>query len=167
MAAASPGGVGRGVVSSEAWRPITDDLGKITLYAAAGFLLAGAACAGRAADDCPAAAAGMTSGMTKRVLPGRGVLWELWGVLSVLVVPWGRGGGILVMRRSWVRFPQAAPTFPQAKSHIYASDLGQQGTLWHEFVMPETACHGDTPDSLGVHTVTTRRFEIGIRRRRR
>ena len=27
----------------------------------------------------------MTSGMTNRVLPGRYVLWELWGVPSVLV----------------------------------------------------------------------------------
>jgi hypothetical protein len=35
--------------------------------------------------------------------------WEPRGVLSVLVERWVRGGGVLVMRRSWVRFPQAAP----------------------------------------------------------
>jgi hypothetical protein len=38
----------------------------------------------------PGTVAGMTSGMTKGVLAGRPVLWEPWGVLSVLVVPWGR-----------------------------------------------------------------------------
>jgi hypothetical protein len=35
-----------------------------------------------------AAGSGMTSGMRNRVLPARGVLWEPWGVPSVLVERW-------------------------------------------------------------------------------
>jgi hypothetical protein len=50
---------------------------------------------------------------TKPVRPGRPVLWELWGVLSVLVGRHAHFRGALVMRRSWVRFPQAAPTKAQ------------------------------------------------------
>jgi hypothetical protein len=46
--------------------------------------------------------AGMSSGMTNHVLPGRSVLWELWDVLSVLVERWEQWRGVLVMRRSWV-----------------------------------------------------------------
>src|SRR5437870_877136 len=49
--------------------------------------------------------AGMTSGMTNGILPGRWVLSELWGVLSVLVERWDRRGGVLVMRKSRVRIP--------------------------------------------------------------
>jgi hypothetical protein len=89
------------------------------------------------------------------------VLCQPWGVPSVLVERWVRRGGVLVMRRSWVRFPQAAPAFP----HVSADFLGDSEVfpdkLWHEFVMPETACRGDTPDSLGVQAVAASRFEVG------
>jgi hypothetical protein len=68
--------------------------------------------AGKASDP-PAVAAWDRPWDTKPVLPGRRVLWELWAVLSVLVERDEQFRGALVMRRSWVRFPQAAPTFPQ------------------------------------------------------
>jgi hypothetical protein len=46
---------------------------------------------------------------TKPVLPGPCVLWEPWGVPSVLVERHEHFDGALVMRKSRVRIPQAAP----------------------------------------------------------
>jgi hypothetical protein len=39
--------------------------------------------------------------------------------------------------------------FPQANRHLNALDWWHPWTLGHEFVVPETACRGDTPDFLG------------------
>jgi hypothetical protein len=46
---------------------------------------------------------------TKPVLPGPCVLWEPWGVPSVLVERHEHFDGALVMRKSRVRIPQAVP----------------------------------------------------------
>ncbi len=60
-------------------------------------------------DDLQGSVAGMSSGMTKGVRPGRGVRSAPSGVLSVLVERPGNRNYILVMRRSGVRLPKAAP----------------------------------------------------------
>jgi len=56
---------------------------------------------------------GIRSGISVGVRPGGQVLSVASDVRSVLVGVPGISPVILVMRRSWVRFPQAAPTFPQ------------------------------------------------------
>jgi hypothetical protein len=65
--------------------------------------------------DLPASAAGMSSGMTDRVRSGRAVRSGLRVVLSVLVERLGIRSVSLVMRRSGVRLPEAAPSNPPVR----------------------------------------------------
>jgi hypothetical protein len=69
------------------------------------------------------------------------------------------------MRRSWVRFPQAAPTFPQVKKHFHTPDRRQPGRLWHEFVMPDAACRGDSPVPASLAPAPVRPCRCRSRRR--
>jgi hypothetical protein len=61
---------------------------------------------------------GMTCGMTERDRPGGGVFSVHRGVASVLVERLGDSRGALVMRRSRVRFPQAAQTLGGSEKKI-------------------------------------------------
>jgi hypothetical protein len=99
----------------------------------------------------------MTCGMTFDVRPGLWVRSVLWVVLSVQMGAVDALPGPLVMRRSWVRFPQAAPTFLQVRRHFARSSSWLFARSWdtHHRSWMSIATSSTTPSGASCATTET------------